>query len=433
MRPPMNSRTRFLPPIILLLALLACGPLALPTPSSSPVPTSHPTTLPPSPEEPTISLTREIPEATTVAAPTQAAPQPATAGHFQPGDSIQLDSITMTGRTEGWGLSGPYVLTTADGGKTWREATPAQGFLPGTENQAYGAFLDAQTAWIVFAENGHILPDAAIWHTMDGGYTWTPGTPLLHEVIGDSVWAEFAVLDARNAWVMVRGVYVGAGTHFNHELFRTIDGGLNWTSLDGEISSEYTGMVFADTTFGLRSLQTIRAYSAAPPAYEVTTDGGSTWESRELPPPPEAPDLFTQLPYCETYQPVLLSARSIRMLVGCFDSYDPPRESTSYFYSTQDGGASWLTVRLPDKTRAADDRLLWFGLNNALLLGRDMYLSTSDGQTWSFVKTVNWDGQFSFSDPQYGWAVARSNGEVALVQTTDWAAAWSVIKPTITR
>jgi len=62
-----------------------------------------------------------------------------------------------------------------------------------------------------------------------------------------------------------------------------------------------------------------------------------------------------------------------------------------------------------------------------------MYLSTSDGRTWSFVRTVNWDGQFSFNDPQYGWAVARSNGEVALVQTIDGAANWTVIKPTVTR
>jgi photosystem II stability/assembly factor-like uncharacterized protein len=129
----------------------------------------------------------------------------------------------------------------------------------------------------------------------------------------------------------------------------------------------------------------------------------------------------------------VLSSQAIRMLVGCFDYYDPPRESVSYFYSTQNGGVSWSTIRLPDTVRAADDRLLWFGLKNALLLGREMYRSTSDGQAWSFVKTVNWDGEFSFSDAQTGWAVARSNGEVALVHTDDGAASWSVIKPTIAR
>jgi photosystem II stability/assembly factor-like uncharacterized protein len=339
----------------------------------------------------------------------------------------------MKSRTKGWGLSGPYVLTTADGGQTWREATPPESFHLDTKYQAYGAFLNAQTAWIVFAGGGHIFPEASVWHTMDGGLNWTPGAPLFHQVFGDSVWAEFAVLDAQNVWVLVRGVYVGAGTHHNHELFRTADGGLTWTSLDGQISDDYTGMVFADTKFGLRTLETIGAYAPGPPAYDVTTDGGATWEGRELPPPPEALDLFNQYPYCETFQPVLLSARSIRMLVGCFDYHYPPKQFTSYFYSSQDGGATWQTVHLADKVQAAQDQLIYYGLNNALLLGRDMYLSTSDGQTWSFVTTVNWDGQFSFNDMQYGWAVARSNGEVALVQTIDWAATWTVIKPTVTQ
>lgn len=362
-----------------------------------------------------------------------ATPQPAAAAHFRTGDPVQLDSIAMKSRTEGWGLSGPYVLTTADGGKTWREATPPESFPSSTKNQAYGAFLNAQTAWIVFAEDGHISPEASVWHTTDSGRNWTPGAPLFHQILGDSVWAEFAVLDAQNVWVLVRGVYLGAGTHFNHELFRTADGGLTWTSLDGQISDDYTGMVFADIKFGLRTLQTIGPYGPGPPAYDVTTDGGAAWESRELPPPPEAPDLFNQYPYCETYQPVLLSARSIRMLVGCFDWHYPPEQFTSYFYFSQDGGATWQVVHLPDKVQAQQYQLIYYGLNNALLLGRDMYLSTSDGQTWSFVKTVNWDGQFSFNDLQDGWAVARSNGEVALVQTIDWADTWTVIKPTVTR
>jgi hypothetical protein len=233
--------------------------------------------------------------------------------------------------------------------------------------------------------------------------------------------------------VLVRGVYVGAGTHFNHELFHTTDGGLTWSALDSQISDDYTGMIFVDANTGLRTLQTTGAYASAPPAYEVTSDGGANWENRELPPPPDAPDLFNQYPYCETYQPVLLSTQSIRMLVGCFDYYSPPRQFSSYFYASQDGGATWKTIHLPDKVQAQQDRLLYFGLNNALLLGRDIYLSTSDGQTWDFVKTVNWDGQFSFSDPQYGWAVARANGAVALVQTTDWATTWTLIKPTIAR
>ncbi len=418
--------------VILALILTGCAGLVAPT--AMPVPASLPHTGQPLTEVPISTMATGLSTPAVVeTSPEPALSQPAAAAHFRTGDPIQLDSITMKSRTEGWGLSGPYVLTTADGGQTWREATPPESFPSGTQDQAYGAFLDAQTAWIVFAQDNQIPPDASVWHTTDGGRNWTPSASLSHQVNGQSVWAEFAVLDAQNVWMLVRGEWAGAGTHFDHELFRTADGGLTWSSLDGQISDDYTGLVFADTKFGLRSLQTTGAYAPAPPAYDVTTDGGASWQNVELPPPPEAPDLFNTYAYCETYQPVLLSARSIRMLVGCFDYYQPPKQFTSYFYSSQDGGSTWATVRLPHPVQAAQARLIYFGPNNALLLGRDIYLTASDGQSWSLVKTVNWDGQFSFSDPQYGWAVARSNGAIALVQTTDAAATWTVLKPTVTQ
>jgi photosystem II stability/assembly factor-like uncharacterized protein len=427
----MSNRIGFPFLLVLLLVVLACAPLSLPT--ATPTSTALPDTQQPSTDTPVTATPTEPSAAPTDTTPTPAVPQPAAAPHFKAGDPVQLDSITMISRTEGWGVSGPYVLTTADGGQTWREGTPPASFTPGTKDQAYGAFLNAQTAWIVFAEDDKVPPEATVWHTTDGGRNWTPGPSLDHQAVGERVSAEFAVLDSQDVWLLVRGMYAAAGTHFNHELFHTADGGLTWTSLDGQVSDDYTGMLFADTNFGLRTLQTTGAYAAAPPDYDVTTDGGVTWDGRELPPPPEAPDLFNQYPYCETYQPVLLSAQSIRMLVGCFDYFNPPKQSTSYFYSSQDGGDSWQTVHLPDRVQAAQDQLIYFGSKDALLLGRDMYLTASDGQSWSFVKTVNWDGQFSFSDPQYGWAVARSNGNIALVQTTNGASTWTVLKPTITR
>jgi len=439
----MRARIRFPILLMLLLLVLACGPVVLPTstpmptslvlpaPTITPLATALPATQQPSPTVTTPAVAVESSTPAAQASPTLAALQPAAAPHFRTGDPVQLDSIAMKSRTEGWGLSASYVLTTADGGQTWREATPPESFSPGAKDQAYGAFLDAQTAWIVFAGDGQISPNASVWRTTDAGRNWAPSAPLSHQVVGESIWAEFAVLDAQNVWMLVRGVYVGAGTHFNHELFRTANGGLTWTSLDGQTSDDYTGMVFANTQFGLRTLQTTGAYAPGPPAYDVTTDGGANWEGRELPLPPEAPDLFNQYPYCETYQPVLLSTTSIRMLVGCFDYYDPPKQFTSYFYSSQDGGATWQTVHLPDKVLASQDQLIYSGLNDALLLGHDMYKTTMDGQTWSFIKTVYWDGQFSFVDLQYGWVVARLSGKVALLKTTDRAAAWTMLNPTI--
>jgi hypothetical protein len=190
-------------------------------------------------------------------------------------------------------------------------------------------------------------------------------------------------------------------------------------------------MVFADASNGWLTWQTTGAYASGPPAYAVTTDGGSSWESRELPPPPDAPGLFDQYPYCEPYQPNLLSSRSIRLLVGCFDYNYPPVEFTSYLYASEDGGQTWNITQLPAAVQAVSSALIFFDAGTALLLGREIHATEDGGRTWSHVKTVNWDGQFSFVDRQHGWAVARANGEIALVSTADGCGTWSEIKPAI--
>ncbi len=428
---------------LLFLGLTGCNLTAAPTPAASPsaeqpislLPTQTAPaqtaleTMTPTVEAPTSTLTAtiETPAETETPWPTVAA-QPAAAAQLPSGSALQLDEIHMVSLTDGWGISGALLLKTFDGGRTWREVTPESG---GT-NSVSGAFLDALNAWIVFSSSNQVNTPLAIYHTSDGGLTWTvnQGAPIYPNASGDVTWAEFAALDARNVWVMVRAVALGAGTHYNHELFHTTDGGQNWTSQDGEISDDYTGMVFADTDFGLRTLQTTGFYEPGAPNYDVTTDGGATWQSRELPPPPKTPDLFSQYPNCETFQPVLLSNQSVRMLMGCFDDNNPSQQFTSYLYSSQDGGMTWTTVLLPAKVQASQDRLFYFDAFHTLLVGRDIFKSEDGGQTWSYVQSVTWDAQLSFVDPLHGWATGGAEGDKALVNTVDGGKKWVLIKPT---
>jgi photosystem II stability/assembly factor-like uncharacterized protein len=432
---------------IFLLAMIACGPftsipasisslavqptvavnpIATPSPESPSQPVSTPTlAAQPSPVEDTPTV-EQSPEPSPTAWPTSV-PQPPAPGQLPAGDHIQLDEVHMVSLTEGWGILGRTLLTTADGGKTWREVTPAVA----QADKIYGAFLDASHAWVVFSYNDHLDLNLTVYFTTDGGQTWSTsgGLPLNPQVMGDSTWAELTALDALDVWVLARGVYVGAGTHHDHDLLHTTDGGYTWTSLDGQISDDYTGLVFADPMDGMRTLQDLGAYGPGPASYEATSDGGANWVSVTLPPPLDAPDLFNQYPYCETYQPVMLSAYSIRLLVGCFDYSDPPQKYISYLYITLDGGTSWKTVRLPAKVLAPDYRLLFFGADQALLLGREIYSSADGGKTWSHVQSVNWDGKFSFVDPQNGWAVANSTSGVALVRTANGGKTWNLVNP----
>ena len=428
--------------MILLVTISACSFFVSisPTPSA---PTEQPTVESPTktnaaqPQPETVTATSMQPPAETPTVevlPTETdtpwptiAPEPAAPAHLSAGTKIQLDEIRMITQVEGWGISGGLLLKTADGGNTWREVTP----VVAQADAINGAFLDGQTAWLVFSTSGQINNLVVIYHTTDGGLTWTynKGGPIYTQVVGDTTWAIFAALDASNIWMMIRGVYMGAGTHYNHELFQTTDGGATWTSQDGEISDDYTGMVFADPNFGIRTLQTAGFYGPGAPTYDATLDGGVTWQSRELPPPPGTPDLFNNYPYCETYQPVLLSTQSIRLLMGCFDYNTPPVQFTSYIYSSQDGGSTWTTVHLPAKVIANQDTLFFFDDNNALLLGKDIYRSIDGGQTWTYIQSVSWEAQLTFMDPLHGWATGGSTGEKALVMTIDGGKKWTLIKP----
>lgn len=335
---------------------------------------------------------------------------------------------------DGWGFSGPYTLNTRDGGQTWREVTPPG---RGGHTQAYGAFLDPQTAWVVFGSSDQAFGmETVIWHTGDGGQTWTAGAPIFPEwAIGDELWAEFYPLDPERAWVAFRGVYGGAGIHYSAHFFQTTDGGANWRPLEADIGVDYTAIAFVDPDVGWLTWQTIGPYAAAPPEYAMTQDGGLTWDLRALPPPESEPTLFEDFEYSEPYGLNLLSADSVRLLVASWwrlDTGDLDR-FTSYLYTTENGGEDWKTYPLPPGVLASETQLIFFDAANALLLGREMYRTRDGGATWEHVKTVTWDGQFSFVDALRGWAVARAGDDIALVQTFNGGASWAELEPRIVR
>ena len=351
-------------------------------------------------------------------------PQSAAAPHFRNGQQITLTGIEMVSPSDGWGVSGPFVLRTRDGGQTWREVTP-----PGVSSatEAYGAFLDAENAWVVFVTRGQLFGmETVIWHTADGGLTWSASAPIFPEwAIGDKLRGEFYALDPVRAWVAFRGFYAGAGPHFSAHFFRTSNAGASWEPLEADIGVDYTGMAFADPNVGWLTWQTTGPYAAAPPEYAVTRDGGVTWDTRTLPPPEGQATLFEDFEYSEPYGLNLLSDQSVRLLVASWWG----DRSTGYLYATEDGGEDWQTYPLPPEVQASEAQLIFFDATNALLLGREMYRTGDGGETWVRVKAVAWDGQFSFVDPLHGWAVARAGDDIALVVTTNGGSTWAELEP----
>jgi len=350
--------------------------------------------------------------------------------HFVPGQLFIVTYIQMVNQNLGWGIGGlegasDHVLRTGDGGITWSDVTPPEPAPSEGElgKSAVGYFLDSQVGWVTYYR-ASLEPTPArlrVWSTQDGGENWTASQPLELEFLGTTDYPPaLGFADAESGWLLARNG--PAGMHrYPIYLLRTGDGGRNWEiALDpftgGLQSCHKSGIVFADRLTGWA---TVAECPIAAPELAMTSDGGRTWNSVPLPPPEKRPTLFeTEL--CEGHSPQMLSPTEGALGVNCSTGL-----LLNYYYRTEDGGQTWQSTLYPGGT-------LWLsGPRTALALGQKIYQTEDGGQTWEHIKTVQWDGQFSFVNDQVGWAVARSGDAIALVTTTDGAVNWHLLKPTV--
>jgi photosystem II stability/assembly factor-like uncharacterized protein len=414
--------------VALLIVTVACG-----LPTTTPTATQPPITVPS--DTPAGS---EIP-------PTSAGPTPTLSGpviqHFTPGQAIGISSVHMADTARGWAIGGSsgasdHVFRTQDAGLTWNDVTPPQPAPAAGESVvALGFFKDASSGWVVYgpAGMGTIPPFVYVWRTHDGGVTWqyaSVDTSVSSEAFLPSY---LTFVGDQNGWLMV---VLGAGMmHEYVAIFSTTDGGVTWNKIldpygdNGIQSFPKTGFVFADAQNGwlTRDAQGVENI----PHVFRTTDGGVTWNQIDLPAPSDKPNLFNDYS-CGTYTPNVFAPASIIVALKCLDAATYQNQ-LNFQYATTDGGATWTALPLPAgySMSAANGVLLYFDLNYGFALGRSIFQTTDGGKTWTLIKQVNWDGQFSFVNMNMGWAVARSDSDIAFVSTTTGCAKWAIINPYI--
>ena len=349
---------------------------------------------------------------------------------FAPGSPVVLSEIHMLTDAMGWALTGaePHILRTQDGGTTWIDVTPPErSTAPGeARRSASGYFLDPYLAWVVYFPEQFVggpdtLDGLSGWWTTDGSI-WLASTiraPMDINEGGPIV--QFA--DEDHGWILV-AFAVGAGQR-GYTLVRTTDGGLTWDAIqtppDTLSACDKTSIAFVDPAVGWMTNEC--PFELAGGVFvDQTTDGGSTWTQLELTPPAgQGPFAETYL-LCRTHSPNLRSATLGALVVEC------RRQSgglVSFLYSTDDAGQTWRISAYPGGAlQMLNDTAGW-------ALSRQIHKTENGGQTWRLIKTVSWDGQFSFVNEELGWAVARSAQAIALVRTTNGARTWSVLEPVI--
>ncbi len=418
------------------LCLAACTSLGVtPTPTASGAPPPTRTTLTVAPASPTLSQSSTLPPEFTVpplvttTAPTRS-PAPAATGT---GDQLDILQIAMIDSQNGWAVAkgpGPndQILGTIDGGLTWTHRTPPEPppETAGVEKVARGIFPDASHALVIYQnEPVFAIPELpVVWSTADAGVSWEASSPFALPEPPDFLdISDLQVTDSGTGFFLA---HVGVG--MNHDylaIFRSDTTGAAWDRVADPFVTfniqgcQKTGLAFADASLGWMSVDCQGVRDT--PYYFESSDGGTTWENKELPPPADDPDLYTRS-ICGVYSPRLPGGDTGFLVLRCLNREDFTTLE-GYLYRTGDGGQTWISSAYPGGDLLLLDQEMGFALS------RDIFRTDDQGLTWALVKTVNWDGHFSFIDDQTGWAVARSGDAIALVRTANGGLTWQEINP----
>jgi photosystem II stability/assembly factor-like uncharacterized protein len=379
-----------------------------------------------------------IPEVTPPPSPTPEA-EVIAIPEFPAGEPISISRIRMFTETDGWAIGGEEdpgdrVLFTQDGGNTWADISPPESDSSDDETSkvAFGFFLDVDTAWVTYADVVlfNIPENPVVWYTGDGGESWeakgTLDTSGMAEFYSPQ---HFTFVDEDNGWLMV---IVGAGMSKAYFLlYHTEDGGENWALIQdpstdsGMNACPKTGMVFGDANTGWVTRDCAGLIDGA--HVFGTGNGGDLWNYFELPPPESDPDGLMMPNMCRTHSPTFTSPTTGLVAVTCVQfNADDTKTETHYIYTSTDSGLSWQ-----GGSPYPGGEIMVIDNDFAFAFGKDISRSTDSGASWEFLSSTDWEGQFSFINHQAGWAVARSEDNVALVKTTDGGVTWGLLEPVV--
>ena len=427
-------------------------------------------------------------------------PSPTPQGPLPPGTPLTIIHIDMFDAWSGWGFGlaagdgASRVLRTSDGGATWLDVTPPKTPPPKEFGQdpirpsfqpAVGFFADRVTAWVVYYEYPfgpkNLSVDrnpVVVWHTEDGGQSWSASAPLAIDTTGwvdPEPWANTFypqrlqfLEDGLTGWLLATTQAEGMGC-CDTVLFRTEDGGARWSSISAPLGA-WRDFVFVDSNSGWIPIGT---HGSIGPVALQTEDGGHTWtdvEALRIRSPSDHPcsEIDSGYAYCSIYDPVLFSTGGIQLVVWIrgesYLSLDPeadPSQDILAVYSSNDGGLIWRWARLPSSSEPPSGREFYFDdqsgvdvffLNERIgwvldYLSGSLYRTLDSGDTWDQIKQVTWNGELEFSGEIYGWAVAwgadspteqpyppspiENPQGYGLVRTFDGGSGWILLKPQI--
>lgn len=385
-----KHRTIILLPLLLLAACIPQnGTQQVTTPLVDALPTQTDTATP--------AETATSTQAPTAQPTTTPAPSPTATTTSAP-ESLKTTSwrwIKMFDPTTGWGVgsNGALFHMTGETGE-WQDVTPPEAEVT---HQVLTSFLDPQHAWLIY--HGDAIPVEGpwdVWHTTDGGQSWTTASISAPTQEGLTL-IEALFVDANNGWVLGQ-IYPGMNQVFA-VLYASSDAGATWQT----VSNPMPASGLAETNlpgsyslpFGEQPLTFISpevGFAGGDTLYK-TQDGGRTWQPQPVPEPPDLPELEQSFTYLSPPRFSTAGSGILQYLVFDFENvFCPPCDifaappAATYVYLTQDGGDSWTPQPAPGLVGTAgmvDAETAWFlGREQPSQAGTNLYLSRDLGATW---------------------------------------------------
>jgi len=259
----------------------------------------------------------------------------------------------FTSPTEGWAIdmasgtastaSRLTIFRTVDRGRRWEKQLSLSDAFFG-----YGA-LPLQA---VDPTHGFMLlrgpTTELLFRTLDGGAHWDP------VAVPSSNVEVITFIDKDYGWLQTS----------EKDLYMTRDGGSSWKPLPAPPAGA--------TQFRLRSPTEawMTGFDSGPPHVFLSSDGGQSWQRRDLPSPHGGPwDRSSYL------QPTVELLPRSGVVVSVVPQGGPPFIGTTF-----DGGGTWRQVLLPGGAVAYQDSFHWWAIADS-----GMFKSSDGGQTWTQV------------------------------------------------
>ena len=315
------------------------------------------------------------------------------------GTKARLRGLSVVSRDVAWasGSQGTCVRTT-DGGTTWNKVVvPDSSGLDFRDIQAF----DDRTATILSIGPGEL---SRIYRTIDGGANWT-----LQHTNRDPK----GFLDAIAFWDVDHGLALGDPVDGRYVILSTDDGGRNWAKIpdagmpealpgEGAFAASGTCLITQGTTnawFGTGGGASARVFRS--------TDRGRTWAVAKTP-------IQAGTPSAGIFS---LAFRDADHGIAVGGDYKSPDDRTANLAMTVDGGRTWTPAggSSPFGFRSAVAFVPGSEGQRIVTVGPPGTSRSNDGgRTWKFLSPAGFHAIGFGSSASTGWAVGEG-GQIGML------------------